>query len=169
MEEITASLIERAAEAPKTPELTETDKENFFKSVLTDSPFQESITLFDGQLKIKLRTMSVSENNDIVDQIAKDKEHGIAENSDAYFITISTYRLALCLMAVDDKDFSSITKEDYKNDDPAISYIRARSLKVREWPTFKLSAFLDAFNKFEAKVIKLTNAVQQQNFWKASV
>lgn len=168
MEEISTSLLERSAEGPKTPELSDEDKERFLKSVLTDTPFQETVELFDGQLKIVFRTMNVEENNDIVNQIAKDKEHGIAENSDAYFITISTYRLALCMLTIDEKEYSDVTKESFKNDDPAITYIRARSLKVREWPTFKLSAFLDAFNKFESKVVKLTNAVQQQNFWKAS-
>lgn len=168
MEEISASLKERSAEAVKTPEIADEDKEKFLKAVLTDLPFQETVDLFDGQLKVTFRTMSVEENNDIVNQIAKDKEHGIAENSDAYFITISTYRLALCLLSIDDKDYSDIVKASFKSEDPAVTYIRSRSLKVREWPTFKLSAFLDAFNKFEAKVVKLTNAVQQQNFWKAS-
>jgi hypothetical protein len=168
MEEISASLKERASEAVKTPEIADEDKEKFLKAVLTDQPFQETVDLFDGQLKVTFRTMSVEENNDIVNQIAKDKEHGIAENTDAYFITISTYRLALCLLTIDDKDYSDIVKNSFKSEDAAITYIRSRSLKVREWPTFKLSAFLDAFNKFEAKVVKLTNAVQQQNFWKAS-
>lgn len=169
MEEISTSLLEKPTESTKPPELSEADKEKFLKAVLTDEPFQETVELFDGQLKITLRTMSVEENNDVVNQIAKDKEHGIAENSDAYFITISTYRLALCLVDIDGKEYSEVNKKNHKDSDPAVSYIRARSLKVREWPTFKLSAFLDAFNKFEAKVVKLTNAVQQQNFWKASV
>ena len=169
MEEISASLLERAAEAPKGVELTEEEKEKFFKSVLTDTPYEDTVNLFDERLTITLRTMSVEENNDIVEQIAKDKEFGNAENSDAYFITISTYRLALCLLKVDDKEYSNISKKTFKAEDPGTTYIRARALKMREWPTFKLSAFLDAFNKFESRVVKLTNAVQQQNFWKASV
>ena len=169
MEEISASLLERAAEAPKSPHLTDEEKEKFFKSVLTDTPYESAVNLFDERLTITLRTMSVEENNDIVEQIAKDKEHGTAENSDAYFITISTYRLALCLLKIDDKDYSDVTKKTFKPDNSAVSYIRARALKMQTWPTFKLSAFLDAFNKFEAKVVKLTNAVQEPNFWKASV
>lgn len=169
MEEISAALLERAPEASKPPELTDADKEKFFKSVLTDTYFEDTVSLFDDRLTITLRTMSVEENNDIVTQIAKDKEHGLAENSDAYFITISSYRLGLCLLKVDDKEYSDITKKTFKLEEPGVTYVRARALKIREWPTFKLSAFLDAFNKFEAKVVKLTNAVQQQNFWKASV
>ena len=111
MEEISTSLLERATESPKPPELSEADKEKFLKSVLTDEPFQETVELFDGQLKVTFRTMSVEENNDIVNQIAKDKDNGIAENSDAYFITISTYRLALCLVDIDEKEYSDITKK----------------------------------------------------------
>lgn len=169
MEEISASLLERAPEAPKPPELTDQEKEDFFKAVLTDTPYTRTVPLFDGKMNITLRTMSVEENNDIVEQIANDRKNGIAENSDAYFITISTYRLALCLIDIDGVEFSPIKKETFKETKTGETYVRARSLKVREWPTFKLSAFLDAFNQFEAKVVKLTNGVQQQNFWKASV
>ena len=168
MEEISAALLERAPEATKVPELSDDEKEKFFKSVLTDTAYQADISLFDDRLTIILRTMSVEENNDIVEQIAKDKQFGLAENSDAYFITISSYRLALCLVKIDDKEFSDITKDKFKTDDAGVTYVRARALKVRDWPTFKLSAFLDAFNNFEAKVVKPTNAVQRQNFWKAS-
>jgi hypothetical protein len=168
MQEISAGLIESPVEGVKSPELSVEDKEKFFKCVLTDTPFKETIELFDKQLKITVRTMSVEENNDIVQQIARDREHGTAENSDAYFITISAYRLALCLEELDGKVYSNVTKDDYTETDPAVTYVRARALKVREWPTFKLSAFLDAFNKFEAKVVKLTNAVQESDFWKAS-
>jgi hypothetical protein len=148
--------------------ISEEDKEKFFKSVLTDQPFQETVSLFDGKLNIVLKTMTVAENNDVVQQINNDKEKGLAENNDAYFITISAYRLALCLVSVDEKEFSKISKSDYKENEEGVTYVRARSLVIRDWPTFKLSAFLEAFNSFESKVLKLTKETQTQNFWKAS-
>jgi hypothetical protein len=152
------------------PLVTEIDKEAFFKSVISDKPFEDTISLFDGKLHITLKTMSVEENNDVVQQISNDRDNDLAENNDAYFITISMYRLALSLVSIDDKPFSDISKEEFKPkaDEKGVTYIRARSDIMRNWPTFKLSAFLNAFNEFEQKVVKLTNEVKTQNFWKAS-
>ena len=150
------------------PLITDEDKEKFFKSVMGDVPFQDVVSLFDGKLKITLQTMTVSQNNDVVEQISKDRETGLAENNDAYFITISTYRLALCLVSIDEAPYSDIHKDKYKEEEKGVTYVRARAEAMRNWPTFKLSAFLDAFNEFETKVVKLTREVKTQNFWKAS-
>ena len=152
------------------PLVTEVDKEAFFKAVISDKPFEDVISLFDGKLHITLKTMSVEENNDVVQQISNDRDNNLAENNDAYFITISMYRLALSLVSIDDKPFSDISKENFKPqaEEKGVTYIRARADIMRTWPTFKLSAFLNAFNEFEAKVVKLTNEVKTQNFWKAS-
>lgn len=168
MQETSASLKEYNVENVKPDEITAKDKENFFKSVLTDKPYEEKVSLFGDQMSLVLRTMSVAENNDIVNQISLDRDNGLAENTDAYFITISTYRLALCLVSVDDKLFSEISKKSYVTTDEGVSYVRARAKIMQEWPTFKLSAFLQTFSAFEAKVVSLTRAVQEQNFWKAS-
>ncbi len=156
-------------EKPAKVELTAQDKENFLKSVLSDKPYEETIPLFDGQLKVKFRSLTVEENSDVVYQIVKDKKAGIAMDNDAYFITISTYRLGLALVSVDEKAYSDIAKYSYAGTDENDSYITARAKAFKAWPTYKLSLFLDAFQKFEAKIIKLTNEVQTANFWKASV
>ena len=153
---------------PKKIEITDTDKENYLKSILTDSPYEESAELFDGQLKVRFRGMSVQENNDVVAQIIKDRENGVAGENDAYFITISTYRLALALVSIGDKEYSSVTKENFKPADPDDTYVLARMAPIRAWSTAKLSIFLDAFRAFEAKQLKLTSEVQTSNFWKAS-
>jgi len=168
MQETSASLKEYNVENFKPDEITAKDKQNFFKTILNDNTYEENVSLFGDQMSLVLRTMSVSENNDVVNQISLDRDNGMAENTDAYFITISTYRLALCLVSIDDKPFSEITKESYVTSDEGVSYVRARAKIMQEWPTFKLSSFLQAFNAFEAKVIALTRAVQEQNFWKAS-
>jgi hypothetical protein len=168
MQEISNSLKEHNVENVKPDEISDIDKENFFKSVLTDKPYEEKINIFGDQLSIVLRTMSVSENNDVVNQISLDREKGLAENTDAYFITISTYRLALSLVLIEDKPFSEISKESFTTTNDGVSYVRARAAIMQGWPTFKLSAFLDVYNAFEKKVIALTRAVKDQNFWKAS-
>jgi hypothetical protein len=169
--QIGGSLLELDTSAkPETQPITQAEKERFLKAVLTDTPYEENISLFDGQLTLTLRSMTVAQNGDIVKQISLDRDAGLAENNDAYFVTISAYRLALCLKAIDGVEFSDVAKETYKapEDDAAMTYVKARAEKLSNWPTFKMAAFLDTFNAFESKVVKLTKAVQTQNFWKAS-
>ncbi len=167
----TGTLLELDPTARKpSPEPTAEEKERFFKAVLSDTPYEENVPMFDGQMTITLRSMTVGQNGDIVRQISNDRDEGTAANDDAYFVTISAYRLALCLQSIDGIEFSPVKKETFKapEGDTVTTYVKARAEKLKEWPTFKLAAFLDAFNAFEGKIVKLTNAVQTQNFWKAS-
>lgn len=149
-------------------EITENDKERFFKSILADKPYEETVKLFDEQMAIKFRAMTVQENSDVVNQIVADKKTGVAVDNDAYFITISTYRLGLCLVSIDDVPYSNITKESYTPFTENDSYVLARCKAMRSWSTSRLAVFIDAFKSFESKLIKLTTEAQSQNFWKAS-
>ncbi len=83
-------------------------------------------------------------------------------------ITIAAYRLCLSMVSVDKQAFSNITKENYKTVDEFDSYVAARAKITYDWATAKLSLLLDAFQRFEAKIIRLTNEVQTPNFWIAS-
>ena len=152
------------------PEITEQDKERFFKSIISDRPYEEELSVFDGQLKIKFRVMTVQENADVVKQIMEDKENGEAGDNDAYLVRISAYRLGLSLLEIDGKPYSSVTRDNYEEgDDTDSSYILSRVKPILSWSTPKLSAYLDAFQQFERKLVKLTSEVQTVNFWKASV
>lgn len=160
--------IEMNTEADRPATITDADKERFFKSILANKEYEETVELFDGQMRVKFKVMSVSENSDVVNQIVADKKNGLAADNDAYFITISTYRLALSVLTIDDQQYSSITKDNFSPSVENDSYVLARARLMQSWSTPKLSLFLDAFRKFEAKLVKLTNEVQTVNFWKAS-
>ena len=144
------------------------DKERFFKSILADKPYEEVISLFDGQVKVRFRAMTVQENTDVVNQIVVDRKQGVAADNDAYFITIATYRMGLCLMTIDDNPYSSVTKENFVPFTENDSYVLSRSKPMRNWSTARLAILIDAFKQFESKLVKLTSEVQTQNFWKAS-
>lgn len=144
------------------------DKERFFKSILADKPYEEVIPLFDDQVKIRFRAMTVQENTDVVNQIVADRKLGIAADNDAYFITVATYRMGLCLMTIDDNPYCSVTKENFVPFAENDSYVLARSKPMRSWSTARLAILIDAFKRFESKLVKLTSEVQTQNFWKAS-
>jgi len=160
--------IETTSNNFKNAPISEEDKERYLKSMLADRPYEETIKLFDGQLALKFRVLTVQENNDVVAQIMEDKKNGVASDSDAYFITISSYRLGLSLVGIDEKPYSTITKDNFMPLKDGDSYVLARARPMLSWPTPRLSAFLDAFQVFESKVIKLTSEVQTLNFWKAS-
>lgn len=160
--------IEMETETIKSVQISEKDKENFFKSILSDTPYEETVDLFDKKFKLRFRSMTVKENSDIVNQIVADKKNGVAQENDSYFITISTYRLAVGLVAVNDAVYSDITADNFSPSSDKDTYILARAKPMLAWPTAKLSFFLDAFQRFEAKVVKLVGEVANPNFWKAS-
>jgi hypothetical protein len=144
------------------------DKERFFKSILADKPYEEVVSLFDDQIKVRFRAMTVQENTDVVNQIVADRKAGVAADNDAYFITVFTYRMGICLVAIDDNPYCSVTKETFVPFTDNDTYVLARCKNMRAWSTARLAVFIDAFKKFESKLIKLTGEVQNPNFWKAS-
>lgn len=160
--------IEMDTTGNKIPVVSSEDKERFFKSILADKPYDEVVELFDGQLKLTFRAMTVQENTDVVNQIVADRKNNTASDTDAYFVTISTYRLALSLVSVDAQPYSLVTKDNFVVSPEYDSYVLARAKPMTQWATSKLSIYLDAFSRFEAKLVKLSSEVQNPNFWKAS-
>jgi len=144
------------------------DKERFFKSILADKPYEEVVSLFDDQIKVRFRAMTVQENTDVVNQIVADRKAGVAADTDAYFITVTTYRLGVCLLTIDENPYCTVTKETFVPFTDNDTYVLARCKSMRSWSTARLAVFIDAFKKFESKLIKLTGEVQTPNFWKAS-
>lgn len=171
MPELFQKSIEMVDENAVQSNLTDAEKENYFKAFLSDQPYIHTTELFGGKLRIKFRTMSVQQNSDVVNQIAIDKSQDSSSTmQDSYLVTIAAYRMAQCLCEVDDiavtfHSAGDVTEEEKAN---GVTYIKKQALPLLNWPGYKLSAFIDAFNEFEAKVLKLTNAVQDANFWKAS-
>ena len=165
--DITQSM-DTLREPIKMPDISEEDKERFFKCLMVDEPYEETIALLNGSFKVRFRAMTVSENTDVVNQVVSDRRLGIAADHDAYFITISAYRMGISLLSVDVKTYSSITKDNFTASSEDDSYVLARSKLMLSWPTAKLSVFLDAYQIFESKLIKLASEVQNPSFWKAS-
>ena len=147
--------------------VTEEDKERFFKSFLSDTPFEDTLSRLDGRLKITLRTLTVDENYDVFRQIDLDRETKRAKNEDSYLMVVVQYRLALSLVAVNGAAFCpGVTKLDSETKDGR-SYVQQRIAGIQGWPVHKLAAFVDTFNSFEAKVQKLTMEIENPDFWKA--
>ena len=152
----------------KRPEVkvTEEDKERFFKAFLADVPFEDTFMLFGGKVPVVFRSLSLDENDTVFKQISFDQNKGIARSDDPYVMKIIQYRLAGCLVSLNNELFCpEITMESFPADkEKGETYLTERLKTMQKWHTFKLGAVTDAFNKFEAKVIKLTEESFQQNF-----
>ena len=156
---------------PKKVELTEEDKERFFKSFLSDQPYEETFSRLGGRLKITLKTLTVEENYDIFRQIDLDRKNDRAKNEDSYLMVVVQYRLAVSLVAINGTKFNEdITKADFATDEKAgLTYVGKRVEELKKWPVHKLAGFIDTFNLFENKVQQLTSEVANEDFWKAAV
>ena len=148
--------------APTPPEVTEEEKEAFFKAFLSDSPYIKSFPLFEGKSSVTFKTLNLDENNAIFQQIRNDQTTGVAKNDDGYFIQVASYRMVASLLKLDDKPFFpelSITGSYEKG-----SYITARLKEIAKWNVFKLGAVTNSFGKFEDKVRVLTEKALDGNF-----
>lgn len=146
--------------------LTDAEKETFFKAFLADLPYEAEETLFGGKVVVKFKTLSVAENNVVMQQLQFDRDNGTAKNTDAYLIQVIQYRLAASMTVFDKKPFApEITEETTPTDAKAgQTYLIKRLEIMKSWPTFKISSLTDAFNRFEKKVRALTEESFKENF-----
>lgn len=146
-------------------ELSEEDKERFFKAFLSNSSFEDEVKLMKGTVTVKFKSINVEENNEILSQVGQDVNNGKANNREAYVTTMLIYRFAQSLVSISGFPFDyNITKENFVPDDKHKNYIEARVAKFKDWPTFKLSTFLYNFLQFEKKLMLLEQAINNPDF-----
>lgn len=153
--------IPTAESTQKEPSITEQDKEDFLKSVLSDQPFTKEITLYGGSFKMVLKTLSVAESQEIFNQITTDRNKGLADSTDSYFVTLSLYRLALSLVSIDNKPFTFTVGEDETK-------LEAGKQYFDKWNGHKLGAIIEAYNGFQDTVAYLATKASDTSFWKAA-
>lgn len=149
--------------------VTDKEKEEFFKAMLADKPFTQTIKLLDGKLSAKFKTLTITEQGDIHRQIALDQDLGIAKNDNQYFTKISQYRLGLSLLELNGVAFGTdVTPETIPANDKT-TYVAERAKLFDSWQVPKLAGVLGAFREFDNKVLHMTNMMEDPNFWKAAV
>lgn len=150
--------------------ITEEDKENFYKSFISDNPFVEDSKLFGDRLKVTFKTLSINEHSQVFQQIKLDKQNGQADLDDDYMIRISMYRLGLALLKINDEPFHPDIDDEkiLLAEKKELTLVKARADLFQNWPTYKLHGVLEAFRHFENKVLKLSNEMSDPNFWKAA-
>lgn len=148
--------------------ITEENKLEFFKCFLADKPYTETFELFDGKCSVKFKSLTTKETKAIFTQLKKDERNLVLTNDPVYAITLSNYRISMALTEMDGKPLApDVTIDNFVPDDAEDSYVKSRAALLTDWSVFKVGAISDAFNKFEAKLVFLTNHIQSKNFWKA--
>lgn len=165
--------VEPPVELIKKPipvEVTEKQKENFFKAFLSDTPYQEEFSLLNGSYRVVLRAMTNRENSELLKQIAYDRDQNRIDGvNDYYFTRVGQYRLALTIVSINEVPFlteinSQTNPWDKKN---GVSYISARADTFADWSMPKLAAVQGLLAEFDQRVITLVDAVSKSDFWKA--
>jgi hypothetical protein len=161
-------MSEKPAEESAEFTFTLEEKINYFRASqpMSDRPYEETLTRMGGHLKLKFRTMTVQQNNDVYRQIELDKTAGIAKNEDNYLITIMQYRLAQCLVSVNGKLFEEEVDADTE-DEGYVSYVKKKAEVFKSWQVHTLSIVLEAFGVFEKRVMKLTEETRSPDFYAA--
>lgn len=174
-EEIINEEVIPVLAAPKPTEtkidITDEEKENFFKAMLADKPYTQVVPLFDNRITVKFTTLSMATNDHVLRQINSDQEKGIANNDNRYFTVIAQYRLALSIESINSIPFQpEITESTFPfNKDTGQSYVTERIKAFAAMQTPKIAGLLSGFRTFEGKVLKMTNMMEDPTFWKAAV
>lgn len=163
-------------------EITESDKEIFFRSTLEDSSFILPVTFFNGKLIYHIKSLSLGESELVKVYIAH-KLNEISKKAKEQHVT--DYRLyllngtvndllqeatvSLGLVAIQgqrlwenaiDKDLSIIAFDE------AVKIIDARRNVLKTFPVHKWMNCLNAFKVFEYKQAKLSEFLINEDFWK---
>lgn len=152
-------------------EVTEAQKEQFFKAFLADRLYEEEFNLLGGNFRVRLKAFSMRENADLLTQIAYDRDKGKIEGvNDYYFARVAHYRLGLALVSINDVPFCPELTPDKVPFDKAKgeSYVSKRADTFSDWPMVKMAALQAALQTFDQRILVLVDAVAKSDFWKAA-
>jgi len=154
--------IEQAKLARPKVDITDEDKKNFYKSFLADKRYEETIELFDGEVKLTFVSLTNDEIQDIVKYIEKLYDEKEISNMAMQESKMEICRLALSIVKINGQD-CSYTKEESSG----VEYVAKAADKFEHMPSQKLVTYLDAFRRFLYKSQLLTEKVFDKDFWKA--
>lgn len=149
--------------------VTEQEKEDFVKCFLADKPLVLSFSIMMNKLQFKLRSLQVQEHQDILYLLELERRKEALTTQELYYTRLMNYRLAVSLLEMNDAAFMPGIDRISK---PVVAgkpdnYLTERVAVLETWPTFKIVAMQNTFKDFELKLMKLTAAVINPDFWKA--
>lgn len=166
----TQPTVDLAARPPV--EVNDRQKEEFFKAFLADQSYEEEFSLLNGNFRVRLKALTMRENNDLLTQISYDRDKGRIEGvNDYYFSRVAHYRLSLALVSINEQPFCPelTSAKVSSNKEKGTSYVSARADSFAEWSMVKMAALQAALQEFDQRILVLVDAVAKPDFWKAAV
>lgn len=162
---LTAALID-----PKTVTVNDSEKAVFIKSLLNDEPVRLKIEIYDGQIRVDLRSRTIHEQRRIFDVLFLDEKAGIVHPANtALFVTrMQQYCMLLMIERFNDQVFSDLQIGIEIDDVTAQAKFHEalKKTKLAEMNGPKWTAMLNAMRIFEAKCATLSTECANADFWK---
>lgn len=157
---------------PHDVKITDEDKENFLISVLGNSRFKKTYSLFGGRMIVHFRGVTADENEQVYRQIALDQQSGVIETRGEWVVKLLNYRMVCALEKVTTSDglvlheFPELdtTKKDKDQTTILPAYDKLAATVLAQEPTRRLlGVHLREFSR-------LTEALEamalEPSFWK---
>lgn len=161
--EMTEALIEQ-----KDVTIDLHDKEVFLKSLLADEPVRLTISIFNGQFKVALRSRSVFEQERMWEILYHLQRTGLLDKDNVALgiQRFQEFSVALMVEKINDKTFSDLRfdgKQSVEEDAKRVMSLCEQS--VFNMQQVRWTALMNAIRIFEAKVAKMSTEANNGDFW----
>lgn len=144
----------------------------FLKAVLNDAPVRLTESLFNGALKVDMRSRYAHEQQRIFDALRQDITDKIIEPTDTnlYVTRMQSYCAVLVVERINGQLFSNLVLD--KTGTPAEDIKKLREAvdeKIKHLSSVRWTALLNAIRIFETKCAKLSSEAANETFWKPRI
>lgn len=146
-------------------EVSESERENFLKSVLFDTPITFEISLMGGNLKVLIRSRSVDENQRVLNLLEKKLADGSTDlnTPDKYFLALQRLHASLAIQKINGERFSK-WEDDSWNEEDLDKFVIENFQKSKSASRWMI--LINSLRVFEAKHAKLAEECVNEDFWK---
>lgn len=149
--------------------LTDMERETFLKAVLNDEPVRLSVSLYNKQFQVELRSRTTFEQRRVFDVLDMDREEGvIAADNVALMVTRMQHYLAVLMVErINNVLFSELKLDAAKDLATHAKQLRDKvAEKAEAMIGVRWNSILTALQVFENKCAKMNTEALNEDFWK---
>ena len=137
-------------------DISKEQKEQFLESILSETPYQETVELFNGKLKVTFRTRTTDESDNVIDKLMQEEN----------FDTILDVERAMAKLHLAFGLVEMITESGKEIIDQGS--LKERLERLGKLPTPKYTVLIEELRKFDRRVFRLSELAIQPNFWQTA-
>jgi hypothetical protein len=159
------SFMQGRYTGPEDVPVTEDDKALYLKAMLNDKPVHMEITLFGGQLSVKVKARSTKEQQVMYLAIHKDRDEGLIPDTASLISASQRYGIRFMLVEYNNSPVDQLDLEGLSYSE-SVDMLREETCKLLDGMSVpKWNSILNAMNIFEAKMAKMGTECLNENFW----